>query len=450
MKTSIAAIRFGYGLGPDAPSAPEIALAQLTAPDGMDDAHPVPRMDLALDQMNALIRARKGAKKGDAAAEESAKEHERALKRLGRQARTAIILRALDTPHPLRERMIHFWADHFAIRIGNGNLTSTLGDYVYGAIGRNVGGRFADMLKVVARHPLMLSYLDQVSSVGPNSPVGQKRGVGLNENYARELLELHTLGVDAAYTQRDVRQMAELLAGMRFSPAKGFFYDPRLSEPGPETVLGRSYGAAGPGKLAEVDAALEDLAIAPDTARHMARKLAVHFVGAPADPDLVAHLAGIWMRSGGDLLAVTAGLLDHPAAVAPPVGKVKPPFDYIISALRGLGVGSDRLLAIKNGLSRVVERPMSGMGQVPFRAVSPAGLPEDPAAWITPQGLATRIRWAMAQPGQVLDALPDPRDFVGRVLGPIADDRLVWAVSAAETRAQGVGLVLASPAFIRR
>lgn len=445
---TIAAIRFGYGLSPlHAAPEPQTLLAGLLADDGMAARHPVPTHRAALaamDEFATLNGERTQKLPGAAAAFEEARAR---IGLMRQQALDAAILRALDTPQPFRERLMRFWADHFTVRLGSGAVAATLGSYLYEAIGGNLTGRFTDMLVAVAEHPLMLFYLDQYASVGPGSRLGRKRGRGLNENYARELIELHTLGVGGSYAQEDVRQMAELLTGMFFRNGEGFVFAPSRAEPGAETVLGRDYGENG---LDSIHAALDDLATHPDTARHLARKLAVHFVADDPEPDLVATIARAWERSGGDLYEVYGAMLGHGAAWAPVGGKVKQPEDYIVTGLRALGLSGADMTAEDKDLRRHVYRPAAIMGQQFLRGVGPDGFPEAAEAWITPQGLATRIRWSLATPARLVDPLPDPRDFVRTALGSVAGDRLVWAAGRAETRAQGVGLVLASPEFNRR
>jgi uncharacterized protein (DUF1800 family) len=187
------------------------------------------------------------------------------------------------------------------------------------------------MLMAVATHPAMLLYLDQAQSVGPNSARGARRDRGLNENYARELMELHTLGVGAVYSQDDVRQLAELLTGLAVDPVAGFVFDARRVEPGPERVLGRDYAGDG---IEAIRAVLADLAARPETARHLAHKLAVHFVADDPDPGLVTAMEAAFRDSGGDLVAVTAALLAHPAAWAEAAAKARQPFDFVVAALR--------------------------------------------------------------------------------------------------------------------
>jgi uncharacterized protein (DUF1800 family) len=356
--------------------------------------------------------------------------------------------RALDAPDGLRERLVRFWADHFTVRPRVGTDAPLPGVLIEDAIRPHVAGRFADLLRAVTLHPAMLSYLDQTASMGPNSSLGRQRKRGLNENLARELIELHTLGVGAAYSQEDIRQLAELLTGLGVDGSNGTIFRRNWAEPGAETVLGVTYAGEG---MEPIHAVLDDLSVRPETAAHLGRKLAVHFVSDNPDPAIGAAVAGALSASGGDLMAAYGALLDHPAAWAPALGKTRQPYDFVLAALRALGVTGDDLRAMNNGgFQRDVLGPMAGMGQ-PWQAPrGPDGWPEDAEAWITPQLLASRIAFAMEGPRRLVAGLPDPAAFAARALGPMAEGRVLWAVERAETQAEAVGLVLASPEFNRR
>lgn len=321
--------------------------------------------------------------------------------------------------------------------------------YVEEAIRPRVAGRFGDLLKAVVTHPMMLNYLDQSASVGPNSRAANGGRRGLNENLARELLELHTLGVGAAYGQDDVRQLAELLTGLSVGNDGVFGFDTRKAEPGAETVLGVTYGADA--TLYNVMAVLDNIAANPAVARHIAGKIAVHFVADTPDPTLVDALAATFNDSGGDLGAVYTVLLDHPAAWGAERAKVKPPVGYIVSALRALAVPPQTLIGLdRRAVVSLLDRPLRVMGQDWENPVGPDGWPENAADWVTPQGMAGRIDWALSVPEILRPNLPDPREFVRDALGDTAPDPVIFAAGAAETRAEGVAMVLSSPAFQRR
>lgn len=447
---SLIAFRFGLGLPLAAGTARDAAgmLAALDAPDAMAARWPIAGMATLAPMAQEIARGKPAAKR-DKALEARLIALSEEIIEMGRSALRATLARALDTDDPFRERLVWFWADHFTVVSGGRDDAARAYALVEDAIRPNLTRPFAEMLTAVTFHPAMLSYLDQTRSIGPNSREGQRKGLGLNENLARELLELHSLGVGGAYGQDDVRQLAELLTGLAYVPRRGGFeFDSRRAEPGPETVLGKDYDGKG---LDPIRAALADIARHPDTARHIAGKLAVHFVSDTPDPDLVDAMARAWAGSGGDLRQVTAALLSHPSAWAPGAGKVRQPWDYVVAGLRALGItGQDVAGWDGEKLQNIVLAPLRAMGQ-PWKAPrGPDGWPEEGEAWITPQGLAARIDWAMTRPQRLLDSLPLPADLARSALGDRLTEAVQKAAERAENRAEGVGLVLSSPEFNRR
>lgn len=446
---TIAAFRFGLGLPlpKGAPADPEAMLLALDRADPAVALWPGIGLEAALAHMRDMDDSRRAARADPAmkAADAEASVRAEALRLKG--ARIAMA-RALDSPNSFRERLVAFWADHFTVSTKNRRdrpLPSALAE---DAIRPHVNGRFADMLKAVTLHPAMLIYLNQNLSIGPGSPQGQRSGKGLNENLAREVIELHTLGAGSPYSQDDVRQMAELLTGLTVDTTEGFLFRQNWAEPGAEMVLGESFDGRGTAPILE---ALDLLADRPETAAHLSRKIAVHFLSDDPDPEVVAVLTRAWLDSGGDLSAVYAALLRHPAAWVPQAEKARQPFEFLAAALRGLGVTGAAVMAMEDrDFRRAVTQPMLAMGQPWQAAPGPDGWPEAPAAWISPQRLAIRITWAMSLPQRLVDPMPDPRRFMELVLADRVDERTGWAVTRAETRREGVGLVLASPAFNRR
>lgn len=446
---SLLAFRYGFGLplAAKAPRSPEEMLARLSGPDEMALRWPAARLDEIAPLLQGIKAKAKEARKNPAAQAEIDAMGQ-SLAAIGQRAMKASMARMVVCEDGFRERLVAFWTDHFTVSAGGNPLEPMVYALVDDAIRPHVAKPFVDMLTAVTFHPAMLGYLDQNRSVGPNSKVGRKSGAGLNENLARELLELHTLGVDGAYGQDDVRQMAELLTGLRFDAVKGTGFDPRIVEEGPETVLGRDYDGEGD---APIRAALADLARHPDTARHIARKLAVHFLGPDPDPRLVEATEAAWRDTGGDLQAVYRAFLGHPAAWVDSAEKVRQPQEYLAAALRALGVSAGEIADWPFKTYRdLILRPLKAMGQ-PWKAPrGPDGWPEDAEAWITPQALAERIAWAMARPSRLVKPLPDPVEFARTALGDRAPAAVIWAAQRAENRAEGLGIVLASPAFNRR
>lgn len=450
-RPTIAAIRFGTGLSPHrAAPQPADLLAEIAAPDAMQTAFPAISTRAALDLVVRFSPAKKAGR--DRPEDTSLADLKSEINQAVIGAFRATAARWVDAPTGFRERLVMFWADHFTARAKAARFRAVGPAYIEDAIRPHVAGRFADLLKSAITHPLMLAYLDQVASVGPNSKLAQKRknGAGLNENLAREVMELHTLGVGGGYTQTDVRQFAELLTGLTYTTYDGTVFLPAIAEPGAETLLGHRYGGD-PAKLDDVLPALDDLAAHPDTARHIARKLAVHFTSDTPDETLVARLALVFTQTGGDLTAIYTAMLDHPVAWDSFGQKVRQPFDLVLSAVRALGLTGAEIAALPLPVIRqTLYLPIRVMGQTWLEPQGPDGWPEGAEDWITPQGMAGRISWAMRAPGQMLRALPDPRAFVVTALGDASDETVIWAAERAEQRSDGIGLILASPAFNRR
>lgn len=447
----LAAIRLGYGLSPRHPAPADVAAV-------LDSARAATRgdgwtVDLASRAQLDLGDARKRLKEKAL----SMDDYRALVQRLNGQRLDVLrgrVARALDAQAGFGERLVQFWADHFTTVAQNPPQHLLAGAFVDEAIRPNLNARFADMLVASSTHPMMLVYLNQSSSYGPNSTFVRRRPdrhLGLNENLAREIMELHTLGVGGPYVQTDVRELAELLTGLTYSPRDPVRFRPQAAEPGADEVLGRRYGGKGTDGMAEIARALGDLATAPATADHIARKLAVHFASDDPPPALVGDLADTWRGTGGDLAQVNAVLAGHPALAETFRAKVRQPLDYLIAALRALGVGGDQVRGLDDGaVNQMLASPLQLMGQPFNRARGPDGWPEAAEAWITPQTLSARIAWALRMPARLVDPLPDPRAFLGTALGATASDSISGAVPRAENAREGVAIVLASPDFIRR
>lgn len=449
--STTAAFRFGYGLPLPAQAATEPAsmLAALRGPDVMATTYPGPQLAAlteTLARADTMLRTSRRAEETEAkAARQDYRQAIAQLEGVTLLAAQTTFARALDAPDGFRERLVQFWADHFTTVARSRRDSPLPATLVEEAIRPHLTDRFADMLRAVVQHPAMLGYLDQSRSFGPNSRMGQRRTKGLNENLARELLELHTIG--SGHTQEDVTQLAELLTGLTVGK-KGPAFDPRRAEPGPETVLGITYGGD---ELATVLKALDDLAEHPATAAHLARKLAIHFVSDQPNPDLVQALSDAWRSSGGDLLAVMESLLTQPAAWSKVQEKARQPFDFMVAALRALGFdGADVMRMADDVFRQMILQPMAAMGQRWQSPPGPDGWPEPAEVWITPEAMAVRITWAMEMPTLLVNPLPDPVTLMTRSLGAHLGERLAWAVPRSESPREAIGLVLASPEFNRR
>lgn len=449
---TVSAVRFGTGL-PAVAQTPDAMLRRLEGADRNARSFPVaPRARrFALARDYAEIRKRKREKTlTEAEDKRLRKAFRKGVTEVLATDLRATILRGAAGTDPFRERLVWFWRNHFTVS-GKSSPVHRLfiEEYVDSAIRPHVGGRFADLLVAAETHPAMLFYLDQDASIGPNSPVGRRTGKGLNENLAREILELHTMGVDAPYGQDDVRQFAELLTGLGIDARGRVTFRPRRAEPGAEVVLGRRYGD--PDGPEAIRAALLDIAHHPATARHLAHKLAAHFIADTPPPDLIEEMATAYLAADTALGPVYRVLLEHPSARTLPGAKAKPPFDYIVSAVRALGLDRKALESLPpRRLRQIFVGPLSVMGQPWHRPTGPDGWPDTLDAWITPQGLAGRIQWAMAAPAALSPALPPPASFGERALGPLlrADTRA--ALAAAPTAWEGIGIALAAPEFQTR
>jgi uncharacterized protein (DUF1800 family) len=438
----IAAFRFGYGFRPGEEA--ETPGAMLAA---------VKRQAAEAADRPGTLAARYGANARYANAKPGSAERDAIRERIQRRLaedRARRLGAAALSPHGFYERLVWFWTDHFSVSPRGLRGQATVAAFEAEAIRPHVAGSFGALLRAAVQHPVMLDYLDQARSIGPGSEVGLARRAGLNENLARELLELHTLGVGAGYEQGDVRQLAELLTGLAIDDAEGApLFRPRWAEPGPETVLGRRYGG-GRARVEDIDAALEDLARHPATARHVAKKLAAHFVADDPDPGLVAGIEAAYRATGGELMAAYAALLEHPAAWADPGAKVRQPFDYVAATLRAtLPPGARDLAALEATPAANPVAALARMNQPIWAAPGPDGWPEAGEAWVTAPGLVARIDWA-SRLGAATEERLDPRALVGAALGELARPETRFAAEAAAERWEGIALVLASPEFNRR
>lgn len=361
-----------------------------------------------------------------------------------REEAIARIERARATETPLLERLVMFWSNHFCVSALKGPVRGLAGAFEREAIRPHVLGRFADMLQAVEHHPAMLIYLDNAQSIGPGSKAGQNRKKGLNENLAREILELHTLGVAGGYSQADVTNLARILTGWtvggleqdQVEPGR-FLFTPARHEPGTFPVLNRTYAQAG---SAAGEACLEDIASNPATARHIATKLARHFLADAPPPALVDALSRTFKDTDGDLAAVTRVLVTHDAAWSTPPRKIVPPYDFAIQLLRGLQI---------TVMPAELVRTAAVLGQPLWSPPAPAGWPDDDNAWMGPSPLRERLRIA-EMAARLADRRADPlvvaEDLIGPALSPTTRD----AVARAETREQGMELLIMAPESLRR
>ncbi len=381
---------------------------------------------------------------------------------------------AATTPNSFAERWVRFWANHFTVAARNAQVIGLVGPFEREAIRANAYANFSTLLGAASFHPGMLVFLDAARSIGPSTQAAQRRNAGLNENLAREILELHTMGVGSGYTQADIVEFAKALTGwtvaspqtarlaglggqgqqqragrnaqqrarqqaaneMLRESGEAVFVDP-LHEPGSRTVLGKSYG----GGKTQAAAILDDLAAHPATAKHIATKLVRHFVSDAPPPAAIAKLEAAYMKSGGNLATLAAAVVDLDEAWGETSQKFKTPEELLISAARATGPQ-----ATFGGQQRQV---YVSLAQQPFSAPSPAGWPDDTASWSGSDAIKKRLEWANAVSRRMARG-ETPSQFVDRALGEIASEKTRQAVARAESAEQGFTIALMSPEFQRR
>ena len=345
---------------------------------------------------------------------------------------------AVMTLAPFRERLVWFWTNHFVISRRRHACTPVAAAFVEEAIRPHVTGRFGDMLLAVMRHPAMLLYLDNATSFGPDSPLGQKAHRGLNENLARECMELHTVSPLAGYTQADVTAVANILTGwsvdLKTEPF-GFRYRPAAHEPGVQTVLQQPFPADELGGVA----ALAFLADHPATHRFLATKLVRHFVADDPPPAAVQAIEAVLRDTSGDLGAAAAALVKLDAAWTPNT-KLRTPMEYFIASIRALDIPPDQIPNMVGILD--------GLGQPLWNAPAPNGWPDRAADWAAPEAMLRRIDWASGFAGRIGNR--DVAEVSDMTLGPLLRPETRDAIHRAGSRREATALLLTSPEFQRR
>jgi uncharacterized protein (DUF1800 family) len=379
---------------------------------------------------------------------------------MARPAIEARLARALESPRQLEEVMVDFWFNHFNVFQGKNILRVMMGHYEEYAIRPFAMGRFRDLLGATARHPAMLYYLDNASSVAPGSgggPNGANRG--LNENYARELMELHTLGVDGGYSQNDVTELARILTGWSILPANrvanvaetalpgelsqmpGFWFNERVHDRGEKNWLGHRVAAQG---QSEGEFAMDVLARHPATARHLCFKLAQYFVSDQPSAALVGALSRVFETSHGSVVAVLSALFSHEAFWAPEnvASKFKSPYHYVLSAVRATGRTPENLQGLGGALL--------AQGMPLYGCPTPDGYKNTQAAWLNPDAMTKRINFA-----NQLSAARGTRGLtveqVLQTLGPLVNEPTKAMVTDAQSDPPlALAMALAGPAMMHR
>lgn len=427
---AIAATRFGLGARPGeiaeaATDAQGWLLAQLDA--SRAPAHPpTPSAAERLIASHAADQVDRGTGAGPAFRSALANAELLTRARLG-----------AETDAPFRERWTLFWLNHFALEADE-RTEMLSGAFAREAIEPHLLGRFDDMAVAALQHPAMLIALDQAESTGPNSPLGLASRNGLNENLAREALELHTLGAGSGYRQADVTELARALAGWTIGDPGGaadtrgrFVNDPARREPGARRLLGRSYAGYG-----AAEAMLRDAARRPETRARIALKVARHFVADDPPPALVGRLRRALETTDGSLDALARTLIAAPEAWTARQAKLKTPYEFLVSAHRALGLAPDD----PGGLKEMAV----ATGHSPLWAATAAGASDRAEAWATPLGLTRRVQLARGLAGRA--GTPEPGKLAGQTLGPLLNARTETAALSVSPE-DGVALILLSPEF---
>ncbi len=435
-------IRFGYGPRLGAPLAPggvdpDRVLAQLSADDPQASAWDRPPM---AERYGLLARYDVERKSLAGVSPEVGT----ALKEMLASDIATFVARPAFAARGFAERLVNLWANRITVSNASGGLGRFVQSFRDEAIRPHIGGRYADMLRATIWHPGMQHYLTQANSIGPDSAMGKRRSRGLNENLAREFLELHSMQM--GYTQSDVTQLALLLAGM-VSDDKGRRVEPRRRQPGRKQILGQSFDDGHP--VAEINRLVAYVALRPETAQNVAVTLASHFIADEPPADLVQALAAAYLAHDSALKPVYRVLLGHPASRDPERHKLRSPQDYAAASLRLLGLTAPDRQAIFAKVLRGAPKALAAMGQAPYRALSPKGWPEVVKGWMTPPMLAARLDWAVDLARRAGGGF-EPAEMADVALGPYASPLLVESVGRAEQRWEGVAVLLGSPEFSRR
>jgi uncharacterized protein (DUF1800 family) len=472
LTSAIAANRFGLGARPGelaaiAGSGPDWLRAQLDGPTPQITAAGLQSSASILAQVYELRRAIRAVRLGGAATPNGGRAAVGSAAAIGAFKKLAQVVRpiylaeagerfreSVATARPFVERLTQFWANHFAVSADKSVIPALAGSYEREAIRPYVLGNFNDMLLATERHPAMLLYLDNQLSMGPDSRAARNivrrnpdRKTGINENLARETMELHTVGVDGGYTQTDVTVFSEVLTGWsiagpgawRTGAQPGtFMFRAAMHEPGPKVVMGKRYPDTG---YDQGVAVLRDLASRPATARFIATKLARHFIADDPPARAVDRMAAAFSQNGGDLPTVYRTLIASPEAWEQPVSKYKTPSDFIVSSFRGLQ------LPVKEDKAPVGLFQL--LGQRIWAPGSPAGWPDRSGDWDGASELLKRIEWADAV-GQRAGSRRNAMELAPQMLGSVLSTATREAIAHAESAAQSIALLLASPDFMRR
>lgn len=449
--TYIATHRFGF-----APNLNDIQMVQNNAKAALlkqiNDYQATPNAYAKLPTHQTIIKTYKAhtkklrsIDKSDSAAKQKAKRQliKEGVKQYNEEVEKRITW-AAQTPTPFAENLVHFWSDHFTVSAQKREIIPLVGAYEREAIRPHIFGNFYDMAMAAILHPAMLIYLDNISSFGPNSIIGKRRNKGLNENLAREVLELHILGVNGGYSQKDVQELAKVLTGWTIALRNAEKSDTTqfvsfAHEGGIKTILGKTYQGQGKDTLRKV---IFDLCHKPATAKFIATKMAHYFVSDTPSDALIRDLAKTFQQTKGDLRKVTEKLIEHPDAWHNDLNKIKTPWQFIVSILRATN-NAEAIPAKKIMLA------LNHLGQRPFYAPSPAGWKNDAQTWLSPEAMIRRVDLGYLAAGN-MDKKTDMNIWMQNILGNMADANTRFAIQRAPSRREAFTMLFASPAFQRK
>ncbi len=447
-KTSIASNRFGLGQSLKAKKLTskniENALINQLKPLHFDKkiAHSSELISL-LQEYRTLKKQQKKQTSDNQLSTASIKTKKKSIQTLSRNLTVNTLTHAINTEYSFQARLLDFFSNHFSVSQNNMAMRALAPTLEREAIAPNISGHFHELLLAVEQHPTMLLYLNNAQSIGPRSTIGERKNKGLNENLAREILELHTLGTQGGYKQHDVRELAMAITGwsIAYKKSPGFIFRHKAHEPGTRAVLNKAYPQQG---IDQGQSILKDLATHPSTAHHLSYKLAQHFISDTPDIALVNAMKQRWLETQGHLTEVLTVLIEHPSSWKHEQEKYKTPRELLISSLR--------IFQPNNIPAKALITSLTLLGQAPFSAGSPAGYSDLASDWNGPEALITRIEWADSTSHKLreLQANISVVEIADYVLGLQLTENTRTMIKRAESREQALTLLLMSPEFQRR
>ena len=460
----IAVNRFGLGARPG-----ELALAATNPRQWLLRQMTPLQFDMQLANTNtafemmAGLRAMQKRQRSSSAAMADGKleDYRKQIRQVKQSLLTDSLWQSVETSQPFAMRLVDFFSNHFSVSTSTQPLHILAPLLEREAIAPHVFGRFEDMLIAVIQHPAMLVYLDNPRSTGPNSrvarnvkPGNKKRG--LNENLAREIFELHTLGVDGSYGLADIQELAKAITGWSVSRPHeftklGFVYREDIHEPGERRILTKSYKEVkGDKGVRQGEKVLRDLARHPATAAFVSFKLAQWLVSDQPDPALLGAMEASWRKTNGDLCAVITTLVEHPVSWHAERQKLKTPREFVVSTLRAIGAEQHSINNRQQRFAKGIVYHLMQMGQAPFNAGSPAGYSQLAQDWSGSDALMKRIDWVNILNTVIPKMGANVLEISQQVLAGQVSERTLRMLNGAETQRQGRTLLFMSPEFQRR